>query len=221
MAFHSLHAYFLRPGRADEPIRYSVEVLKDGKNFCVRQVLAYQHHEVIFAQSASFTRGQPGIEHQYPAPSAPPPEQPGPLQPGHYMAAGPRFQPGVELRNVEPPDSDSSSSTRYLWMRAQGRLPDDPLLHVAAFIYMSDRTLMGTGARPHRATHARQGGASLDHALWLHRPARFEGWILYAMDSPAAHDSRAWNRGAMYLQDGTRILSVAQEGLLRMIPLEL
>ena len=210
---HSLHAYFLRPGKARVPIRYSVTRLKEGRNFHARQVLAQQDDETIFSLQASFYRPEQGIEHQDSMPQVAPPEDMPP--PSHRSRL--RFSGAVEMRGHDDLN-DAGAPRRMLWLRPAGPMPEDPLLHNALLTYMSDRMLMSTGAMRYSATHERRGGASLDHAVWFHRQPRFDDWVLYVMESPAAHAARALMHAAMYLRDGTRLRSVSQEGLRRREP---
>ena len=218
---HSLHGYFLRPGRGGVPIHYTVHSLKDGRNFSARDVVASQGEEVIFSLHASFTRPEPGISHlEVAMPDAPPPEtltaQPGPLR--FLPEQARRWLEGpVAMRSCDPEIWDAEGkplpSRRRVWIRPSLKLPDDPIVHTAALIWVSDRSLLQTGARPHGGRQRRS--ASLDHCIWFHHPVRFDDWWLYVMESPVAHAARALIQGAMYRRDGTRVLSVAQEGLLR------
>ncbi len=222
-ALHSLHAYFLRPGQHDEPIRFAVQRLRDGRTFSTRTVLAQQAGEPIFHLSADFTEAEAGVSHQ----EAPMPEAPGPegLQewedlratilggPAHRRPDGP-----VEVRVCDPDSTEPDvklPGRRRVWLRPRGPMPDDPLVHTAAMVYASDRTLLRTAARPHGLTWQLSVGASLDHAVWLHYPPHFDDWLLYVTESPVAHDARALLLGSFYRRDGVRVASVAQEGLLR------
>ena len=214
MALHSLHGYFLRPGRFGTPIRYAISRLKQGRVFHVRQIVATQEREVIFTAQASFARPEPGISHQDPMPEVPPPDD----LPDRDRLRGREDwakQP-IELRTCDPIAEDGPEEARKrLWMRPRGVLPDDPLLHTAFLVYASDRSLISTGARPHASPNKRRRAASLDHSLWLHHPPRFDDWHLHVMESPAAHAARALVHGAIYRRDGTRVASVCQEGLIR------
>ncbi len=218
-ALHSLHAYFLRPGRHDVPIRFAVDRLRDGRSFTTRQVVAYQAGEAIFNLSASFAKPELGIAHQSPAPEAPGPEG---LPDWEELRAellgrheDVRPQP-IEVRACDPDDPHGARQEprKRVWMRAAGTLPDDPLVHAALLIYASDRTLLSTASRPHGLPWGRRSAASLDHAVWLHHPPRFDGWVLYVSESPVAQNARGLVLGAMY-REGVRIASVAQEGLVR------
>jgi len=220
---HSLHGYFLRPGQHGVPIRFVVNRIRDGRTFATRTVVAHQAGEAIFNLTASFTQPEEGIAHQDPMPSDVP--GPGGLPDWEDLRAVLLGNPSqrrpdgpLEVRVCDPdsPDPDVKlPARRRVWMRPRGTLPDDPLLHAALLVFASDRTLLRTAARPHGLTWRLRIGASLDHAVWLHRPARFDDWLLYAAESPVAHAARALLLGAMYTRDGTRIASVAQEGLLR------
>jgi acyl-CoA thioesterase-2 len=216
---HSLHAYFLRPGRHGVPIRFVVDRLRDGRSFTTRQVVAYQSGEAIFNLSASFVRPETGIAHQSPAPEAPGPEG---LPDWEELRAellgrheDVRPQP-IEVRVCDPDDPNGARQEprKRVWMRTTGPLPEDPLVHAAMLVYASDRTLLSTASRPHGLPWGRRNVASLDHAVWLHHPPRFDGWVLYASESPVAQSARGLVLGAMY-RDGVRIASVAQEGLVR------
>ena len=211
---HSLHAYFLRPGRPGVPIRFAVTRLKDGRNFAARTVFARQDEEIIFTLHASFTRAEDGIAHQDPMPEAPPPESSQPHEhDGHPF----------EMRHCDPELEDGEledragplPARRRNWMRPRGPVPDDPLVHTALLVYASDRKLISTGARPHGLAHGRRRAASLDHAVWIHGVQRFDDWLLFDMQSPVARNARALVHGAFYRPDGVRVASVAQEGLIR------
>jgi len=220
---HSLHGYFLRPGQHNVPIRYVVDRIRDGRTFATRRVVAHQAGEAIFNLSASFTKWEEGISHQEGgAPAAPEPDG---LPDWEDLRAkllggeGLRRPDGpLEVRVCDPdsPEPDVKlAPRRRVWLRPRGLLPEDLLVHAALLVFASDRTLLRTAARPHGLTWRLRIGASLDHSVWLHRPPRFDDWVLFATESPVAHAARALLLGAMYRRDGTRIVSVAQEGLLR------
>jgi acyl-CoA thioesterase II len=220
-SLHSLHGYFLRPGRHDVPIHFSVDRIREGRTFSTRSVVARQEGEAIFNLSADFTRPEEGISHQDPMPDAPEPaELPDWEDLRAQLLGGDRRPDGpVEVRVCDPDSTEPGvklPARRRVWMRPRGTLPEDPLVHAAMLVYASDRTLLRTAARPHGATWRLRVGASLDHAVWLHRPARFDDWLLLASESPVAHAARALLLGAMFSRDGVRIASVAQEGLLRL-----
>jgi len=219
---HSLHAYFLRPGRYGVPIRFVVDRIRDGRTFTTRRVVAHQAGEAIFNLSASFARPEEGLSHQAPMPEAPGPEG---LPTWHDLrtrARGEEPYPDrnpVEVRVCDPrefePNAEKSHS-RMVWLRLRGPLPDDPVTHAAALVYASDRTLLSTALRPARIVPGSHHiGASLDHNMWFHHPPRFDDWILYVSESPIAHAARGLILGAMYTPDGTQIASAVQEGLIR------
>jgi acyl-CoA thioesterase-2 len=228
---HSLHGYFILPGDPEAPIVYEVDRIRDGGSFTTRRVVAIQHGKAIFSLSASFHVDEEGFEHFMPAPKAPEPEQlvdSADLLRAAGVAAEQierfidRVSP-VEFRPVDPTSRTplKSGETREpkqaLWIRINGALPDDPAIHRAALAFLSDMTLLGTSV----VAHGRHLGepeiqaASLDHALWLHRPFRADEWLLYAQDSPSASGARGFNRGLLYSYDRKLVASVAQEGLIR------
>jgi acyl-CoA thioesterase-2 len=222
-SLHSLHGYFLRPGRHDVAIQFSVDRIREGRTFSTRSVVARQDGEAIFNLSADFTRPEEGISHQDPMPDAP---EPGELPDwedlrAQLMGGGAqrRADGPVEVRVCDPDSTEPGvklPARRRVWMRPRGRLPEDPLVHSAMLVFASDRTLLRTAARPHGVTWRLRIGASLDHAVWLHHPAHFDDWVLFVSESPVAHAARALLLGAMYRRDGVRVASVAQEGLLRL-----
>jgi len=218
---HSIHGYFLRPGRPGTPLRFEVARVRDGRNFTTRRVLASQGADAIFELSASFTDHEEGVAHAH-EPALAGLAGPEGLPDWEGVRAGetgeaPRPHDAIEVRVVRPEDDRPGAiapSTRMVWMRTRGTLPDDPRVHAAMLIYASDRTLLRTAARLHGGMKDRLP-ASLDHAVWLHHPPRFDGWILYASESPIAENGRAWVLGRMLTPAGQRIATVAQEGLLR------
>jgi acyl-CoA thioesterase-2 len=219
-ALHSLHAYFLRPGRHDVPLRFVVHRIRDGRSFTTRRVVAHQGGEAIFNLSASFVRPEPGIEHQDAMPAAPAPEGLPSWEDVRARRTGepPRPDRGPVEVLVARDETGSPSHPpppRWVWMRPRGEIGDDPRLHEALRVYASDRTLLGTLSQRHALAPGERMGASLDHAMWLHRPARFDGWVLYVSESPVAHAARGLILAGMYAGDGTRLASVAQEGLVR------
>lgn len=220
---HSLHAYFLRPGRHDAPLRFVVDRIRDGRSFTTRRVVAHQGGEAIFNLSCSFARPEEGISHQEPMPDAPAPET---LEDWEVLRARVMGDPGVmresavEVRLGDDYDFDDPDATyaprQHNWIRLRGALPDDPLVHTAVLVYATDRTLLSTAARPHGLPWGRRMAASLDHAVWIHRHVPVDrGWLLYASESPAAHAARGIIFGGLFTADGTRIASVAQEALIR------
>ncbi len=215
---HSIHGYFLRPGRHGTPIRFVVDRIRDGRSFTTRRVKAHQAGEAIFNLSASFAVAEDGISHQDPMPEAPGPDGLRDWEEVRAEAMGDpaakRFDSAVEVRVCDLPGADREPRQRN-WLRARGTLPDDPLIHTAMLVYASDRTLLGTAARPHDLPWSKRVGASLDHAVWIHRPVRFDDWLLYAAESPVAHSARGLIFGGLFYRDGIRVASVAQEALIR------
>jgi acyl-CoA thioesterase-2 len=220
---HSLHAYFLRPGDPSVPIIYEVDRIRDGKSFTTRRVVAIQHGEAIFNLQASFHRPETGLDHQLDMPDSPPPEtlpradELEPPVPGRLWARQP-----IDIRYVGGPPwaSDPSPGGRQLvWIRAAGTLPDDPVLHTCVVAYASDYTLLGSSLLPHGRSYFRDDimMASLDHAMWFHRPFRADEWLLYSQSSPSASGGRGLAMGAIFRQDGIHAVSVVQEGLIRTV----
>jgi acyl-CoA thioesterase II len=226
---HSLHAYFLLPGDPKVPIIYEVERLRDGRSFTTRRVKAIQHGQAIFAMSVSFQRGEPGLDHQARMPDVPRPEdlpdeaqiKAGvmPQMPDPVRAYYERERP-IELRPVEFKrylSREPMEPAFNVWIRATGRLPDSPAIHQCVLAYASDMTLLDSSLIAHGRTvfDGSIQAASLDHALWFHRPFRADEWLLYAQDSPSASGARGFSRGLIFSRDGTLVASVAQEGLVR------
>ncbi len=217
---HSLHAYFLRPGDPTEPIIYHADRIRDGGSFTTRRVVAAQRGQPIFHLSASFHRVEDGFEHQRPMPDAPPPDSLASvtvdrLEPGTetgYIAG----YSAIDLRPV--PDTDAWSRREQAWFRITEHLPDQPLAHVCAAAYASDLTLLGTAVRPHDTSSAKVQGASLDHAMWFHRPFRADEWLLYDRESPSASGARGLAIGYLYTAEGRLVATVVQEGLMRPLP---
>ena len=219
-ALHSLHAYFLRPGQHGAPIRFLVDRIRDGRSFTTRRVVAHQAGEAIFNLDASFCLPEAGVEHQDAKPEAPGPEglpDWEDLRSEMLHDTRAKRRQAVEVRVCDPDDPSGAKQPpdKRVWLRAIGPLPDDARIHEAFYVYASDRTLLSTASRPHGLPWGRRSVASLDHAVWLHRPARFDGWILYASHSPVAHAARGLVIGAMYHASGARVASVVQEGLVR------
>jgi acyl-CoA thioesterase-2 len=229
---HSLHAYFLRPGDMARPIVYEVDRVRDGKSFSARRVQAIQGGEVLLSMICSFQVPEPGFEHQAPMPEVPPPDS---LRPQRdlvkeWLAAVPQVPSrirdaferriAVEFRPVEPrnPLLPSVDAPRQnYWVRASGPLPDAPLLHACVLAYASDFSLLSTALRPHGVSWLTPGlaVASIDHAIWFHRPFRIDDWLLYAMDSPTAQGGRGLSRGQFFDRAGRLVVSVTQENLMR------
>ncbi|MGE5596336.1 MAG: acyl-CoA thioesterase [Hyphomicrobiales bacterium] len=217
---HSLHAYFLRGGKPAIPVDYQVERIREGRTFITRRVTAIQGGDVIFEASVGYTLPEPGISHQAPMPAAPDPEG----QPTWWetlmrtpVPRRMRWINPVDIRTAEFKDEARGERlpSRAVWTRVVGQLLDDPHIHAAMMAFMSDSGLVGTVANSYGLWNERNTSASLDHAIWWHRPPRFDDWILYTSESPAAHNARALIFGAMYTRDGVRVASVAQEGLFR------
>jgi acyl-CoA thioesterase-2 len=228
---HSLHAYFIRPGDPAVPLLYLVDRVRDGRSFTTRRVSAIQHGKVIFTLSASFHQPEPGLVHARPMPDVPPPESVAPtperLEKLFGVPADDLFRKNpIDQRFIGPltfeaeRDASLRSDHNLVWLRADGELPDDPLLHVCLMTYASDMTLLDTVLLRHGRSWAdgRTSGASLDHAMWFHRPFRADRWLLYAQESPIAWGARGLARGEVFTQEGELVVSVVQEGLLRTPP---
>jgi acyl-CoA thioesterase-2 len=226
---HSLHAYFLLGGDPKVPIIYEVDRIRDGRSFATRRVVAIQHGQAIFSMSASFQRSEPGFAHAMPMPKVPGPDDlPSeaeikagvmPLMPDPVRAYYERERP-IELRPVEfarYASREPMEPVFHVWIRATGRLPDDPAIHQSVLAYASDMTLLDSSLIPHGRTVFERSiqAASLDHALWFHRPFRADEWLLYAQDTPSASGARGFARGLIFTQTGELVASVAQEGLVR------
>ncbi|MEV0845601.1 acyl-CoA thioesterase II [Streptomyces sp. NPDC049954] len=230
---HSLHAYFLVAGDPGAPIVYTVDRIRDGRSFTTRRVVAIQHGQPIFHLSASFQTYEEGLEHQAPMPSAPEPETLPTAQellPRYGDAIGSpevvrkllQAREAVDLRYVDAPPYATAGQPReprsQVWFRTNGKLADDPLLHVCLATYVSDMTLLDSVL----LAHGRGGwvvgdvvGASLDHAMWFHRPFRADEWLLYDQESPSSSGGRGLGQARIYTQDGRLAISVIQEGVIR------
>jgi len=226
---HSLHAYFLRPGDPTKPILYEVDRIRDGKTFTTRRVVAIQHGRAIFHLSASFQPPETGPEHQLPMPEAPPPE----TLPSWRERVEP-FLGGVpaevrkwmtrdraiDVRPVvfgDPFHPVRRNPQQLVWIKTSGPIPDSPLLHQCVVVYASDMSLLDTATLPHAIAWNDRNYqmASLDHAMWFHRPFRADDWLLYAQTSPSASGARGFCMGHLFTRDGTLVVSVVQEGLVR------
>jgi acyl-CoA thioesterase II len=229
---HSLHAYFLLPGDMSAAIVYEVDRIRDGRSFTARSVQAIQHGRPILSMIASFQADERGLEHQAPMPQVPPPEQLQPiseLRESWLAEAGDvpqrireavRMPAPIEFRPVDPWNPlkpTVAPPLQRIWFRAVDRLPDDPMLHQCMLAYASDYNLIPTALRPHGRSSflGDMVVASIDHAMWFHRGARVDEWLLYAMDSPTAQGARGFARGLIYDRRGRLVASVAQEGLIR------
>jgi acyl-CoA thioesterase II len=227
---HSLHGYFILPGDLSAPIVYFVDRLRDGKSFTTRAVTGIQHGRAIFNMAVSFHIAENGFEHQIDIPTVPPPESlPSELDlirsmagriPAEVRNVYTQDRP-IDFRPIDPVDPFAPGEReplKYVWLRAIGSPPDDPLVHQAILAYASDYGLLATALLPHRVSLQTPNlqAASLDHCIWFHRPFRADDWLLYAMESPSLGGSRGFTRGSIFTRDGTLVASVAQEGLLRM-----
>jgi acyl-CoA thioesterase II len=226
---HSLHAYFLRPGDPAVPILYDVDRIRDGRSFTTRRVVAIQHGRAIFNLAASFHTPEPGLDHQLPMPSAPPPESlptwaerwaPWAEDLGDWYH---RPRP-IDTRWVDAPAPSErrdhpGRATQQVWLRADGTLADDPVLHTCVVTYASDMTLLDTTLLPHGVSgdEGRIMMASLDHAMWFHRAFRADAWLLYDQDTPSSSGGLGLGRGSIFTADGTLVASVVQEGLIRVL----
>ena len=228
---HSLHAYFIRPGAPQVPIIYLVERVRDGRSFTTRRVSAVQHGETIFTLSASFHHGEPGVEHADQMPDVAPPEEITPTADRLEKVFGPSVHDffhnnPIDIRHAGPltieaqHDPSLRATSSLVWLRADGKLPDDPLLHVCIMTYASDLTLLDSVLLAHGLSWADGStkGASLDHAMWFHRPFRADRWLLYAQESPVAGGARGLARGEVFTREGELVVSVVQEGLIRTAP---
>ena len=228
---HSLHAYFLKAGDIEHPIVYQVDRTRDGGSFSVRRVTAIQHGQPIFFLAASFQKEEAGGEHQLSMPEVPKPEdiEPSPVLPPEVLAKLPpkiqrwlsRMGP-FEFRHIYPRDELNPPKRppfQQVWFRLAERVGDAPELHRALLAYASDFYLLGTATFPHGISYYQPSVlmASLDHALWFHRPFRVDEWLLYSIDSPSAQGSRGLARGLIYDRNGRLVASTAQEGLIRVV----
>lgn len=226
---HSLHGYFILGGDAARPIVYEVERLRDGGSFTTRRITAIQHGRAIFNMSASFQLAQAGLEHQIAMPTVPLPEA---LLTSKEMSIRYKDQfpdwyareqrpHTVFFKPVETPDwiePNNRPPFRNVWFKIKGAIPtDDRATHQTLLAYVSDYYLLTTSVQPHRETHdySKLQLASLDHAMWFHRDFRMDDWLLYALDSPSASNTRGFNRGSVFTRDGKLVASVVQEGLIR------
>src|ERR1700751_5423109 len=226
---HSLHAYFLICGGPKVPIIYEVARIPDGRSFTTRGVVAIQHGHAIFSMSVSFHVEESDLSHQFAMPDVPKPDELPteaefkkritPLMPEAVRRYCERERP-IELRPVEYNrySGEKLAGDRFhVWVRTTGRLPDEPAIHQCVLAYASDMTLLDAAMVPHGRTLFEKEimAASLDHALWFHRPFPADDWLLYAQDSPSTAGARGFARGLIFTRDGTLVASVAQEGLLR------
>jgi acyl-CoA thioesterase II len=229
---HSLHSYFLRPGTPGVPIVYQVERVRDGRSFTTRRVVAVQQGRTIFNLTASFHQPEPGIEHQVPMPDVPDPESLPKLadEIREHLGELPESLERLERRMAfdiryvkrlswDTGDLADAEPRSGVWMRVIGSLGDDPLVHTCALTYASDMTLLDAVRIPVEPLWGQRGFdmASLDHAMWFHRPFRVDEWFLYEQESPIATGGRGLARGQIFDREGKLIVSVMQEGLMRPI----
>ncbi|MGV8967870.1 MAG: acyl-CoA thioesterase [Cellulomonas sp.] len=226
---HSLHGYFLRPGDATQPISFAVERMRDGRSFSARRTHAYQNGrsgEPILSMITSFQEQQDGFEHHDPMPDVPPPSEVGSA---HDLLEGvdhplARFwikESAFDLRHVESPlylrPAPVATDHQVIWMRARGVVPDDEMLHRALLAYACDEVVLEPVMRRHGLSMATQGlsVASLDHAMWWHRPVRVDQWLLYVQSSPSAQGGRGLAKAQIYTESGALVATIAQEGMFR------
>ncbi|MFT5588682.1 MAG: acyl-CoA thioesterase-2 [Bradyrhizobium sp.] len=222
---HSLHSLFILPGNHRLPIEFEVERVRDGGSFSTRRVVAFQDGKRIFVMSASFQDEEVGLSHQKPMPEAPDPETLSSAIAGwkeRAMASGREFVPvPAEFRMVGGADlygNPSRETGKQVWVRAPVALPDEALVHESLFAYLSDYSFLVTALQPHGVTlgDPRLQIASLDHTMWFHRPFRMDEWLLICMDSPNASGGRGLVLASVYDQQGRLVVTMAQEGLMRM-----
>ncbi len=223
---HSLHGYFLRPGDSEQPIRFTVENMRDGRSFSARRVHAVQEGRILLSMITSFQDGAEGLDHHQtmpdvPAPTTVPPDAEVLARLDDARATAFSRRNAIDLRHVDGqiwsgPSPDRSASQR-VWLRAVDTLPDDPLVHAAVMAYASDYSLLESVLRRHGVSWSdeRLRPASLDHAMWFHRHPRIDDWVLYDQDSPSAQGGRGLATGRLFASDGTLLATVAQEGMVR------
>ena len=226
---HSLHGYFLRAGDTTIPILYKVDRIRDGKSFTTRRVVAVQRGQAIFTMSISFQVDEGGLSHQFDMPKVPAPDSlptEDELRREQAKSWPKEFQESfsgssaIQVKPVDPVDllnPEPAQAMHRCWMRCGEALPDDPRIHQCVLAYLSDWSLLDTASRPHAVSFMQDNVqvASLDHAMWFHRPFRADEWLLYDQDSPSASGARGFNRGLIYSQTGELVASTTQEGLLR------
>ena len=229
---HSMHGYFILPGDIEVPIIYEVDNLRDGGSFTTRRVVAIQKGEPIFDMALSFHKKEKGPSHQIDMIDIPGPEEciselevkkkmidKVPLKYRDFFL---RERP-IEIRNLPGEgmfeEPKKKPPHKHVWMKAVGKIPDDVVQHQAILAYASDMGLLSTSMNPHRLSFAKGNvmSASLDHAMWFHRPFRADEWMLYSTDSPSASNARGFNRGSVYTEDGVLVASAVQEGLMRIV----
>ncbi|MCA4131241.1 acyl-CoA thioesterase II [Arthrobacter sp. M4] len=225
---HSMHGYFLRPGDADKPITFGVQRLRDGRSFSARRVHAYQDGIPILSMIASYQTADNGVEHQSAMPEGVPDPETLPSTADllsrfdHPVARHLAFERPFDIRHIDPAIYVSADkrheASNAVWMKTFGPMPDDDNLHRAALAYASDYTLLESVLRNHGLSWMTPGMsvASLDHAMWWHRPVRVDEWLLYVQESPSAQGARGLAMGRIFNRDGVHVASVAQEGMVRM-----
>ncbi len=226
---HSLHAYFLRPGDPAVPVIYTVDPIRDGSSFTTRRTVALQRGRAIFNMSVSFHKLEEGFEHQDEMPDAPDPDSL-PTWQERFASLGSKVpeqmrswmqrERAIDLRSTRPMSmmgGEPQAGPNLVWFRTNGSLPEDPRLHQCLIAYASDMSLLDNVVRPHGRGWPERNvmTASLDHAIWFHRQARADEWLLYAQDSPSAFGARGFARGSIFSREGALVASVAQEGLVR------
>lgn len=229
---HSFHSYFLLPGDAKKPVVYDVEQVRDGRSFSARRIKAIQDGRNIFYMTASFQVPENGISHQYAnMPDVPPPEEVVPdiafYEKNYHKIAQPMrealsYHRPVDIRTVDAANSYQASKrepTRYIWMRARDVLTGGLKVHQAALAYASDYHFLSTSLQPHgiAVTEKNLHLATIDHAMWFHRPVNMDEWLLYAMESPFSGNARGIVKGQIFSQSGELVASTMQEGLMRKV----
>ncbi len=226
---HSFHVYFMLAGTVTDHLEFEVDRLRDGRSFCTRQVKAMQNGRAILTMICSFQQPEEGFEHQAPMPEVKGPDgSPSQVELARlfrdyfpekvrdiYTADKP-----IEMRVIDPVNifaPTKKDPVKFLWLKADGTLPEDTDLHAKLLAYASDFNLLPTSLHPHARSYGQKGMqmASLDHSVWFHRPFRMDEWLLYAIDSPNAGSGRGFCRGQVFNQKGELVASVAQEGLIR------
>ncbi len=232
---HSFHTYFLLPGDAKKPVVYDVEIVRDGRSFSARRVKAIQDGRNIFYMTASFQHPEEGMEHQHAEmPDVIPPEEVESditfYEDNYHKIAKPMrealsYHRPVDIRTINAANSYQASKrppVRHIWMRSRDPMADVPHLHQAALAYASDYHFLSTSLQPHgiSVTDKSLRIATIDHAMWFHRPVQFNEWLLYAMESPSSGNARGIVRGQIFNQQGELVASTMQEGLMRQLPKE-
>jgi acyl-CoA thioesterase-2 len=226
---HSFHSYFLLKGNTDQPIVYDVERIRDGKSLSTRRIKAVQNGKAIFYMTASFKAKEAGFVHQDSMPDVPPPEE---LISEQEMALLhsdmlPDFirnklvaEKPIEMRPVtliNPVDPDIEEPKRLIWLKANGKMPDEPFIHRYLLAYASDINFLPTALQPHGVSYFTEGvqAVTVDHSMWFHNDFHLDDWLLYAVESPVASDGRGLVRGQFFTRDGKLVASTIQEGLIR------